>query len=352
MSTTTKTLHLLFTDKDPADPLSPEERKETNRINRRGFAVLYRKELADHLGSLRFCLLYALFFLVCAAGLYGASKALSEASRNAQAAQMADQSFCFLKLFTTNGSGIYSFATFLNFLGPVFGIMLGFDAINNEQAQGTLNRLAAQPIYRDTIINAKFAAGASIIFLTVFSIGGILAGAGLLLTGIVPQPEEWIRLFVFLLMAVVYISVWLAVSMLFSVLSRHAATSALISVALWLFLTMFSSLVVNAIASVIYPAAKMQTDMDVIRQYRLSEGLNRVSPYYMFSEITSVLMDPNVRSLDIMSLLEYQNGAIVSYLSLGQSLLQIWPHLVAMIAESVLGFAASYIAFMKKEIRA
>ena len=319
MSTTTKTLHLLFTDKDPADPLSPEERKETNRINRRGFAVLYRKELADHLGSLRFCLLYALFFLVCAAGLYGASKALSEASRNAQAAQMADQSFCFLKLFTTNGSGIYSFATFLNFLGPVFGIMLGFDAINNEQAQGTLNRLAAQPIYRDTIINAKFAAGAS---------------------------------FVFLLMAVVYISVWLAVSMLFSVLSRHAATSALISVALWLFLTMFSSLVANAIASVIYPAAKMQTDMDVIRQYRLSEGLNRVSPYYMFSEITSVLMDPNVRSLDIMSLLEYQNGAIVSYLSLGQSLLQIWPHLVAMIAESVLGFAASYIAFMKKEIRA
>ena len=84
---------------------------------------------------------------------------------------MADQSFCFLKLFTTNGSGIYSFATFLNFLGPVFGIMLGFDAINNEQAQGTLNRLAAQPIYRDTIINAKFAASAAMIVLTVFSRG-------------------------------------------------------------------------------------------------------------------------------------------------------------------------------------
>lgn len=53
-----------------------------------------------------------------------------------------------------------------------------------------------------------------------------------------------------------------------------------------------------------------------------------------------------------MSLMEYQNGAIVSYLSLEQSLLQIWPHLAAMIAESILGFAASYIAFMKKEIRA
>ena len=92
--------------------------------------------------------------------------------------------------------------------------------------------------------------------------------------------------------------------------------------------------------------------MDMVRQYRFSVGLNRISPCYLFSEITSVLMNPNVRSLDIMSLMEYQNGAIVSYLSLEQSLLQIWPHLAAMIAESILGFAASYIAFMKKEIRA
>ena len=352
MSAMNNALRFLFADDSPADPLSPEEREETNRINRHGFTVLCRKELADHLSSVRFCLLYVLFFLVCAASLYGAAGTLSEASHNMQAAQMTDQSFNFLKLFTTNGSGIYSFSTFLSFLGPVFGIMLGFDAVNNEEAQGTLNRLAAQPIYRDTIINAKFAASAAMIVLTVFSIGGILAGAGLLLTGIVPQVEEWIRLFVFLLMAAVYISVWLAISMLFSVLSRHAATSALISVALWLFLTMFLSLAANAIASVVFPAAKMQTAMDMVRQYRFSVGLNRISPCYLFSEITSVLMNPNVRSLDIMSLMEYQNGAIVSYLSLEQSLLQIWPHLAAMIAESILGFAASYIAFMKKEIRA
>ena len=53
-----------------------------------------------------------------------------------------------------------------------------------------------------------------------------------------------------------------------------------------------------------------------------------------------------------MSLVEYQNGALASYLSLGQSLLQIWPHLVAMIMEVVIGFALAYISFMRKEIRA
>ncbi len=345
-----KLLRWLWEDETPNDGLTPEEREETRRANRCGFRVLYRKELADHLSGKRFQVLFLLLLLVSAASLYGAVGTLQEASKQAQAMNTAEESFHFLKLFTTAGSGIYSFSTFLSFLGPVFGIMLGFDAINNEKAQGTLNRLAAQPIYRDTIINAKFLAGATVIALTVFSIGGLMAGAGLLMSGIVPQAEEWARLAVYLFMAAVYISLWLAIAMLFSVLSKHAATSALFSIALWLFLTMFLSLAANAVASLVYSGAA--TTMDLIGQYRLDAALNRISPYYLFAEVTSVLMNPNVRSLDIMSVLEYQNGAVISYLTLGQSLLQIWPHLVAMIAEALAGFTAAYIAFMKQEIRA
>jgi len=347
-----KVFRWLMADDAPDDGLTPEEREETARANRCGFRVLFRKELADHLSGKRFRVLYILLLLVSAASLYGAVGTLQEASREAQAMNAAEESFHFLKLFTTAGSGIYSFSTFLSFLGPVFGIMLGFDAVNNEKAQGTLNRLAAQPIYRDTIINAKFLAGAAVIALTVFSIGGLMAGAGLLASGIVPQGEEWARLMVFLFMVAVYISLWLAISMLFSVLSKHAATSALFSIALWLFLTMFLSLAANAVASLVYSGERVQTTMDLVEEYRFSVALNRISPYYLFAEVTSVLMNPNVRSLDIMSVLEYQNGAVASYLTLGQSLLQIWPHLVAMIAEALAGFIAAYIAFMKQEIRA
>ena len=333
------------------DGLTPEEREAKKRANRAGFAVLYRKELADHLSSKRFWAMFVLLFLVSVAALYGAVGALQQASLQAQAKSTSLGDFMFLKLFTTSGSNIYSFSTFLGFLGPVFGIMLGFDAINNEIAQGTLNRLAAQPIYRDTIINAKFLAGATIVFMTVFSLGGLLAGMGLLMSGINPAAEEWFRLIIFLFMAGVYISLWLAIAVLFSTTSRHAATSALISIALWLFLTMFFSFVATGLANLVYPSAGASAQ-SLIGNYRLNAGLNRISPFYLFSEVTSVLMNPNVRSLDIMSLVEYQNGAIASYLTLGQSLLQIWPHLVAMIAEALIGFAAAYISFMRKEIRA
>ena len=63
----------------------------------------------------------------------------------------------------------------------------------------------------------------------------------------------------------------------------------------------------------------MQVAMDVIRQYRLSEGLNRVSPYYMFSVITSVLGWTRMRPVPghHVPAFEYQNGAIVSYLQPG-----------------------------------
>lgn len=329
-----------------------ELHSEKERSNRQGFRALFRKELADHLLSMRFLILYLLLFVVSCASLNGAISTLAQNALQTSDGQTAVSDFIFLELFTTSGSSIYSFTTFLGFLGPIFGIMLGFDAINNEQSQGTLNRLAAQPIYRDTIINAKFAAGAALVFLTVFSLGGFLTGFGILFSGLTPQAEEIARILLFLLLAAVYISVWLAFAVFFSVICRHAATSALSCVAIWLFLTMFLSLVASGLAGIVYPLSGAGAQMNALNNYQLQVALNRISPYYLFSEATTMILNPNVRSLSIMSLLEYQKGAIASYLSFGQSLLEIWPHLVGMFALAAAGFALAYISFMRREIRA
>ena len=276
--------------------------------------------------------------------LYGAINTISEGVSSSEC--------LFLLLFTTSGDSIYSFATFVGFLGPIIGIMLGFDAINEEVAQGTLNRLAAQPIYRDSIINAKFLAGVAAIFITVYSIGGCMAATGMIVTGLVPSVEEVERLLLFFLMAVLYISMWMALAEFFSVVCRHAATAALSSVAIWLFLTLFQSMVADAIAQMVYPLNGMDYYTNIYKYYELDVALNRVSPYYVFSEITTMLMNPNVHSTNIISILESSSGAVASYLSLGQSLLQIWPHIVLMLAVTVAIFAISYIVFMKREIRA
>lgn len=182
-------------------------------------------------------------------------------------------------------------------------------------------------------------------------VGLYISGLGLALTGLEPSAEEAFRVVIFFLFSGVYISVWLALAIIFSVVCRHAATAALACISIWLFLSMFMSLVASGIANWIYPLEGMQIYTNQVSNYELQLGLNRISPYYLFSEAASTILNPGVRSIGVVTLSQYE-GAVASSLSLGQSLLLIWPHLVGMIAIAMAGFAISYICFMRQEIRA
>ena len=308
-----------------------------------GLAALYRKELADHLHSKRFFLIFVLLLIASSASLGGAVSTL--------ASEGTDSSFVFLQLFTTGSGSIYSFATFIAFLGPLAGITLGFDAVSNERALGTLNRLASQPIYRDAIINAKFLAGVTVIAVIVFTLGIYVSAVGLVMIGVPPSGEEVLRIAAFLVLSVVYIAVWLAFALLFSVLCRHAATAAIACMIIWLFLSLFMSLFANSVAGALFPLDGIEGAANVMRNYQLELALNRVSPYYLFSEAASTILNPSVRSIGIVTISAIQ-GAVVGTLPFAQSLLLVWPHLVVMAALAAAGFAAAYIRFMRQEIRA
>lgn len=308
-----------------------------------GLGALYRKELADHLNSKRCFLIFLLLLVTASASLGGAVSTLSDSTESTE--------FLFLALFTTGSSSIYSFATFMAFLGPLVGITLGFDAVGSERSQGTLNRLAAQPIYRDSIINAKFLAGATVISLMVAALGLFLCGAGLLAIGVPPGAEEVLRILAFLALSAVYISFWLALSIIFSVVCRHGTTAALAGISIWLFLSLFMSLVASGIANALYPLEGIEGFNNILSNYELTLALNRISPYYLFSEAATTILNPGVRSIGVVTAASY-SGAVSSSLSFGQSLLLIWPHLVVMAALVIAGFAIAYINFMRQEIRA
>ena len=318
--------------------------EEKRRISRNGFLALYRKELADHLNGNRFYLVFGLLLVTATVSLVTAVNTLRESG-------VTSSQFLFLRLFTTASSYIYSYATWVAFLGPLAGIALGFDAVSNERSQGTLNRLAAQPIYRDSIINAKFLAGAASVFLIIGFLGLYMAGAGIMLLGVVPSWEEVLRLISFVLLSGVYISMWLAVAIVFSVICRHGATAALSCIAIWLFVSLFMGTVAGGVANLLYPLDGIEGYANMMSNYELELALNRISPYYLFSEAATTILNPSVRSIGIVTMESY-SGAVSGYLSFEQSLLLVWPHLVAMAALVMAGFAAGYVSFMRQEIRA
>lgn len=64
------------------------------------------------------------------------------------------------------------------------------------------------------MINGKFLASATIIAMMLVSTVLIISGFGLTLLGVVPGSEEILRLALYLLISIFYISFWLAVSIL------------------------------------------------------------------------------------------------------------------------------------------
>lgn len=312
----------------------------------KGLLTVVTKEVGDHLSGKRFSILALLVLVTCLGALYIAASTI----RTTVGQDELD--FVFLRLFTTSGASMpFSFLTFVSFLGPLIGLTLGFDAINGERDRRTLSRVLSQPIYRDALINGKFVAGVIVITIIIFGLGFLVAGLGLIMTGIPPTIGELFRLLTYLTLSVIYISFWLAVSILCSLLFRQTSTSALAGIALWLFLAVFFSLLAGMIADGIYPVQDAADTKQVLANTKTELLINRISPAYLYSEAVATIMNPSVRSLGPV-LLAQAYGAIKGTLSFGQSLLLIWPHVVGLIAALLICFAFAYISFMKQEIRA
>ncbi|EGL82139.1 ABC-2 type transporter [Caldalkalibacillus thermarum TA2.A1] len=311
------------------------------------FWVLVQKEVTDHMRSWRYLILLAILVLTCMGSLYTALMSI----RDAVSQEGPEVGFVFLKLFTASDGSLPPFITFVGFLGPLLGITLGFDAVNSELNKRTLIRVLSQPVPRDYVINAKFVGALIMIALLFFALGFLVMGLGLMMIGIPPTPEEFLRILAFLVLSVVYVAFWLNLSILFSIRFRQAATSALASIAVWLFFSVFYQLIVNMIGLARANTGLAPEASASVEQIQLVQALLRLSPNHLFSEATMTLLVPSIRSLGPLTM-EQVYGALPTPLPLGQSLLLVWPQVTALVAVSMLCFAFSYVSFMRQDIRA
>lgn len=310
------------------------------------FNVIVNKELSDHVRSWRFIILVFIIALTCFGSIYSA---LSTIASEGLQSSGSGNSFFFLKIYTISDGTLPSFTVFLSFLGPLLGISLGFDAINSEQNNGTLSHILAQPVHRDYILNAKFVAALKLIALMFFVLVLLVMGFGLITTGLMPTSEEFWRIVFFIFVSVLYVAFWLNLSILFSVLFRQPATSALVAIGFWLFTTVFYPMIVDVIVGAFEPGGRMHP-IQMVALEKLRLGLLRVLPSQLFTEATSTLLIPSVRSLGPLTMQQTQ-GAIPGPLPLGQSILLSWPQLVGLIAATVFCFVVSYFSFMRREVR-
>jgi ABC-2 type transport system permease protein len=303
------------------------------------------KELADHFSSARMRVLELLIVITAGVAVFIAIGRVREL--------VAEDPFVLLKLFTVDRAPLPSFFVILGFLIPLMAIGLGFDAINSEHNRRTMSRILAQPIYRDALLAGKFLAALSTIGVSLLCMWLLIVGLGVYLLGVPPSGEEIARSLIFLVITLFYAGVWLALSMLLSIVFRSAATAALVALGLWLFLTLLWPMLAGAIAEVIAPQdlRYQMLGLQTPATYEWTTALLRLSPGQLFTEAVVALLNPQTRAVGPIYLEQLQ-GAVVGPLPLRESLMVAWPQAVGLVAGTIVLFVAGYIVFQRQEVRA
>jgi ABC-2 type transport system permease protein len=311
-----------------------------------GTGTVFLKEFADHLGGAR---VHVLEWLVIATGAGAVYTAIQDLKNTT-----GQDPFLFLRLFTEARDPLPSFVLVLDFLIPLIAIALAFDSVNGEFNRRTLSRLLAQPIYRDALLLGKFLSGLAAIAVALFTLWLLIMGLGLVTLGVPPSSEEVLRGLAFLVIAIAYGGVWLAVAMMCSVLFRSAATSALTALGIWLLVSVLWPQVVQFISTEVYPPTIMQVVFGQPNpdQLQLQQTLSRLSPSTLFGESVLGILHPSTRSLGLVFMSQLEGAVVGTPLPLAQSLLLVWPEVTGLIATAIVLFVIAYIAFQRQEVRA
>jgi len=314
-----------------------------------GIKIILKKELADHFSSYRFTIIFALIAMISLITAYMVGLNIRQ-----DLAGVAKPRFIFLMLFTAPGA-VFSLVQFVAFFGPLVGLILGFDTINRERNEGTLSKLLSQPIYRDVVINGKFLAGVVMITIMMVSIVLVITGLGLIVMGIVPGLEEIWRIIFYLIISIIYISFWLGVAILFSILFRSTATSALAALAVWIFFSFFVPIGANILANAMASDPSRTNPETVVQQAKIVKAFKLISPMELYTDATATIIDPMRKSTrSFVSVGPLENLSMSRFsgpLPLTQSILIVIPYIISLVAITIICFAVSYTVFMRQEIR-
>ncbi|HUV54635.1 MAG TPA: ABC transporter permease subunit [Candidatus Krumholzibacteriaceae bacterium] len=320
-----------------------------------GTMTVASKELRDQFGSRRFLILFGLIVVL---GGLSAYQGVDFIRNNVGSS--------FVYIFS-GARMSFSFIQIMVFFGPILGLALGFDAVNKERINGTLSMVLGQPIYRDSVINGKFIAGAVALTILAFSTIAIMCGITIPMLGFAPILEEALKIVALTLLTTVYLLLWLSLGILYSTVFKKTSTSILFSIATWMTFSIVITILAMALSSALVPLpAGDFRGTPVAPGGQGSQGGQRftISPEYMEAMQERQALQTAIQRLSPTQLYQSTASAILGISSfgfgrqefakattLGEALANNWANIAALAAVMVVAFAASYMMFLRTEIR-
>jgi len=315
-----------------------------------GTLTVATKELKDQFGSKRFLILFGFMVLLSALAAY---QGVDYIKNNTSAS--------FNYIFS-GARMSFSFNQIMVMFGPILGMALGFDAINKERTTGTLSVLLGQPIYRDSVVNGKFLAGAAALAALSTGTIAIMCGVTIPLLGFGPTLAELSKILVLATVTIVYLVFWLSLGMLFSVVAKKTSTSILFSIATWMFFAIVLSILASAVAGALVPMPSSEVIVSdseggprfqmteefrdaMTRRSTIQSTILRISPTEIYENIIN----------DVLGVAGGFGGmgpqGFQRTMTLTEALAANWANIAVLTVGLVVCFAASYMMFLRSEIR-
>jgi ABC-2 type transport system permease protein len=154
----------------------------------------------------------------------------------------------------------------------------------------------------------------------------------------------------FLIFSVLFTMTYYGISIFFSTLLKKTSQGIILGITLWALFSFVIPILASLIAiTVAWPIAMpgQEDSMERMRKFTaIVEGISSITPNYHFGKIAQYILNPYATREGY-----FQSQPLHEAASIMTSLIHAGPHILALAIVSGLAFFASYIAFIRQEIR-
>ncbi|MCD1296335.1 ABC transporter [Methanocella sp. CWC-04] len=355
--------------------------------------IVAKKEFNDHLTSKRFLVILGALILLSIVGIISGiteyNSQLDDYRANMQGASqimMGPQQTQMPTVLLV----FQSINDYFLIIGLALAVSMGFDVISREKEDGSLKSLLTHPVYRDSIINGKTIGSVSMLTVVLAAMF-LMTIAFMLFCGLVPTGDDMVRIGMYFVMTLLYCVTFFSISLVMSTWAKNSAMSVAYTLGVLLFVVLLPMLSFNIVGL----AMGEEPDMLVVstdaqsansQDIRINSGnpgnstrqmmtispeytsywetrnqitgiINMISPVNNFQCISEVLLEKLKSPISTIA----GSNVRVNFQTYGRlpsseiyatdSLSSVIVNIISLIVISIVALAASYVKFMRADVR-
>jgi ABC-2 type transport system permease protein len=265
-------------------------------------------------------------------------------------------------------------------LGAILAIAIGFNLISGEKESGSLKSLLSHPVFRDTIINGKAlggmgALGFAMLVMTLLSIGILM------MLGIMPTGDEFVRIFVFMGFTLLFMFSFFAIALMCSTIAKNSTRAITYTLVIFIVISFVMPIAgtfagmqlagdmpefpgmarqeINESEDIskeeqIEEQERIQEErQEEMQEYwekvmRVQEMFSIADPKSNFERVSAAVLDPTFESFRGFFGPRTEPPAETSIL---EAMGMVWKNLLVLLVFPVIMFAIAYVKFMRMDIR-